>query len=76
MPHAGNCNDALDNVGGTEQLVQSSARVIDMIDIMRRFVGSHEGAEQVLNALPEFESLAQPLMCANTQAKITDYFRN
>lgn len=72
----GDSKDTLDDISDSEALVHSLAEAINAIDVLQCFVRLNEGAERALNALVEFESHAQPLVCANTQAKITNYFRN
>lgn len=64
---AGNCNDALGNVGDSQPLVPSSAQAMDAIDNLRCFAGSHEGDKRALHAVAKFESHAWPLTCANTR---------
>ncbi|KAM7281492.1 tigger transposable element-derived protein 6-like [Ixodes scapularis] len=57
-----------------EAPVPTPSQVMDAVDLLRRFAGAHEGAEDALTSLASYEKCVRPLLTKRAQAKITSFF--
>lgn len=53
--------------------LRTPSQVMDSVNLLRRFAGAHEGAEDALNSLPSYKC-AISLPTKRMQAKITGFF--
>lgn len=57
-----------------EAPVVTPSQVMDAVDLLRRFAGAHEGAEDALTSLASYEECVRPVLMKRVQAKITSFF--
>ncbi|KAH6925256.1 hypothetical protein HPB50_003027 [Hyalomma asiaticum] len=65
--------DAEDDTEESEAPVPTP-RVTEALDLLRQFVGIHEGTEDALSALQTCEKSRRSLLTKREQAKIIDFF--
>lgn len=63
-----------DDTEDAEAPVSIPSRMMDVIDVLRRFAGAHDETKDALNALVGYEKSVHPLVAKRTQAKMTSFF--
>lgn len=63
-----------EDIEGIETPVLTLGQVMDALNLLRQFAGTHERTEDALDALQTYEKSVRPFLTKRMQAKITDFF--